>query len=335
MPRIYTSTREETIMKKILLIALVIALSLAIIAGCSNGEGETTYLKFPTASTTGAIYPIGAAISNLWNENIEGLNVSVEASNGGVQNLGLVAQGEAQIGVAVTNIMTEQKNGTGVFEGNQYDGIRVLTALYSNYNQIVVSEDSGIETLGDIKGKVFAPGAPGSTPEVESNIHLTAAGVNYPDDFNPQFVGFTESIDLIRNKQLDGAWIQAGIPTSAVSEIISTAGGRLISIDEDVIEQLTDEYPWYNRAIIPAGTYEGQEEDVVTTSIVITIFVDESLPEETAYQMTKVFWENVESLASTHNAIKGLQLEDGVENLAGLPLHDGSARYYREMGVLD
>ena len=323
-------------MKKILSIALVAALAAGILGGCGNGGNEdVTYLKFPTASTTGSIYPIGAAISNLWNENIEGLNVSVEASNGGVQNLGLVAQGEAQIGVAVTNIMTEQKNGTGVFEGKQYDGIRVLTALYSNYNQVVVGGDSGIENLSDIRGKVFAPGAPGSTPEVETNIHLTAAGLNYPDDFSPQFVGFTESIDLIRNKQLDGAWLQAGIPTSAVSEILSTANGRLVSIDEDVITQLTEEYPWYNRAVIPAGTYENQDYDVVTTSIVITIFVDESLPEETAYQMTKVFWENVESLATTHNAIKGLELEQAVQNLAGLPLHEGSERYYREMGIMD
>ncbi|WP_409227586.1 TAXI family TRAP transporter solute-binding subunit [Gudongella sp. SC589] len=323
-------------MKRIISIALVLVLVAGVLAGCGNGgDGEVTYLKFPTASTTGAIYPIGAAISNLWNENIEGLNVSVEASNGGVQNLGLVAQGEAQIGVAVTNIMTEQKNGTGVFEGQQYDGIRVLTALYSNYNQVVVGKDSGIETLRDIKGKVFAPGAPGSTPEVETNIHLTAAGLKYPDDFSPQFVGFTESIDLIRNKQLDGAWLQAGIPTSAVSEILSTAGGRLVSIDEDVIAQLTEEYPWYNRAIIPAGTYENQDYDVVTTSIVITIFVDESLPEETVYQMTKVFWENVESLGSTHNAIKGLELEQAVQNLAGLPLHEGSAKYYREMGIME
>jgi len=321
-------------LKKIVVVFLAIILTIGLLVGCNNTEKETVYLKFPTASTTGSIYPIGAAIANLWNENIEGLNVSVEASNGGVQNLNLVAEKEAQIGVAVTNIMTEQKNGTGVFEDMQYDGIRVLTALYSNYNQVVVSKDSGIETLRDIKGKNFAPGAPGSTPEVETNVHLSAAGLNYPDDFKPQFVGFTESIDLIRNKQLDGAWLQAGIPTSAITEITSTANGKLISIDEDVIEKLVAEYPWYNRAIIPAGTYEGQDEDIITTSLVITIFVDESLPEETVYQMAKVFWENIDSLQNTHNAIKGLKVETAVQNLADLPLHDGAARYYKEAGVL-
>lgn len=326
-------------MKKTIALILTLAMVMSLLVGCSGApskekEEENIYLKFPTASTSGAIYPIGAAISNLWSEKIDGLTVSAEASNGGVQNLGLVATGEAQIGVAVTSILTDQKNGTGVFEGKQYDGMRILTALYSNYNQVVVSEDSGIETLKDIKGKVFAPGAPGSTPEVETNIHLTAAGIKYPDDFSAQFVSFTEAIDLIRNKQLDGAWIQAGLPTSAVTEICATAGGRLISIDEDVIEQLTSEYPWYNRDIIPAGTYEGQTEDIVTTSIVITIFVDESVPEDTVYEMTKTLWENIESLRSTHNAIKNIKIEDAVENLADIPLHDGAAKYYKEMGVL-
>lgn len=324
-------------MKKSVALILTLAMVMSLLVGCSGSsskEEENIYLKFPTASTSGAIYPIGAAIANMWSEKIEGLSVSAEASNGGVQNLGLVATGEAQMGVAVTSIISDQKNGKSVFEGKQYDGMRILTALYSNYNQVVVSGDSNIEKLEDIKGKVFAPGAPGSTPEVETKIHLTAAGVNYPDDFNPQFVSFTEAIDLIRNKQLDGAWIQAGIPTSAVTEICATAGGKLISIDEDVIEQLTSEYPWYNKDIIPAGTYEGQTEDIVTTSIVITIFIDESVPEETVYEMTKVLWENIDSLSSTHNAIKDLKIEDAVKNLADIPLHDGAAKYYKEMGVL-
>ena len=137
-------------MRKTIILVLAVVLIAGLLIACNNSTEEVIYLKFPTASTTGSIYPIGAAIANLWNENIEGLNVSVEASNGGVQNLNLVAENEAQIGVAVTNIMTHQKNGTGVFEGKQYDGIRVLTALYSNYNQIVVSGDSGINSLRDI-----------------------------------------------------------------------------------------------------------------------------------------------------------------------------------------
>lgn len=328
-------------MKKHLVLLLSITLILGMVVGCSGdsstsdgGGSDVLYLSFPTASTSGSVYPIGAAIANLWNESIEGIDVSAEASNGGVQNLGLIASGDAQLGVAVTSIITDQKNGEGAFEGNQYDGIRILTALYSNYNHLVTVEGSGIESIRDLKGRNFAPGAPGSTPEVETNIHMTAAGMNYPDDIAPQFVGFTEAVDLIRNQQLDGAWIQAGLPTSAVTEICATANGKLVSIDEDVIDKLVEEYPWYNKAYIPAGTYDGQDEDIMTTSIVITIMIDESVPDDKVYEMAKVLWENVESLKSTHNALKDLKIENAVQNLAGIPIHDGAARYYEEQGVL-
>ena len=88
-----------------------------------------------------------------------------------------------------------------------------------------------------------------------------------------------------------------------------------------------------HRAIIPAGTYDNQDEDVVTISIVITLMVDESA-EDTVYEMTKVLWENVDTLKTTHNALKSLSVENAVKDLAGLPLHDGAKKYYEEVGVL-
>lgn len=118
--------------------------------------------------------------------------------------------------------MYESMNGTGVFEGNADPNLRVLAGLYYNPNQVVVSAESGIETLNDLKCKRFAPGSPGGTSEVETN-YLNCAGHDYPDDIDAQYVGFTEASDLLRNKQLDGAWIMAGVPTAAVTEITATA----------------------------------------------------------------------------------------------------------------
>lgn len=315
--------------------AVLAALLLALCAtGCGANGGDTVYLSFPTASTSGTIYAVSASLANLWNSQIDGVQVSVESSNGGVQNLNLMAAGEAQLGVAVTSIITEQKNGTGTFEGHAYDGTRILTALYMNYNQMVVRSDAGIDTVADVKGKRFAPGAPGSTTTLETELHFNAAGVHYPDDLEVSFVGFTEAVELIRNKQMDGAWIMAGIPTSAVSEICTTAGGRLVSMDEELVNAMTAAYPWYNRAVIPAGTYEGQTEDVVTTGVTICIFIDESVSDEVAYELARVMYENLDSITSVHNALKDLTAEGAVQNLAGLPLHDGAAKYYKEIGVL-
>ncbi|MCL2007683.1 MAG: TAXI family TRAP transporter solute-binding subunit [Treponema sp.] len=317
-------------------------LPMAFLPGCSRGSRaenrtertQTVFLNFPTANMGGAVFTIGAALANIWNENIDGLLVSAEASNGGIQNLGLMASGDAHVSVAVTSIITEQKQGIGVFSGRQYEGVRILSALYSNYNQIVVDASTGIRTLNDVAGRRFAPGAPGSTTEVETRLHMTAAGMSYPDDIRAQFVGFSEAVDLMRNRQLDGVWVQAGIPTAAVSEMYLTAGGTLISMDAELVRKMTTDYSWYNHAYIPAGTYEGQNEDIRTTSITITLIIDEKLSDDLVYEMTRVLWENIERLKTSHSALRDVTLEHSVQNLAGLPLHPGSERYYREMGLV-
>lgn len=319
--------------KRIAVMALTLIMILSTV-GCGAAGGDTVYLSFPTAATSGTVYAVSASLANLWNQHIDGVQVSAEASNGGVQNLNLIAAGEAQMGVAVTSIITDQRNGTGVFEGHAYDGMRILTALYMNYNQIVTTDSAGVDTITDFTSKRFAPGAAGSTTCVETELHFTAEGIAYPDDFNAQFVGFTEAVDLIRNKQLDGAWVMAGIPTSAVTEICATAGGKLVSMDEALVQKMCADYPWYNRAVIPAGTYEGQTEDVVTTGVTITICIDESVSDEVAYNLVKVMYENLDSITGVHSALKDLTVENAVANLAGLPIHSGAAKYYEEVGVL-
>ncbi|WP_409969538.1 TAXI family TRAP transporter solute-binding subunit [Bengtsoniella intestinalis] len=321
-------------MKKLALILASVML-MASLTACSSGESETVSINFPTASTTGTVYPMGSAIANLWNTEIETVKASAQASNGGVDNLNLIADGDAQMGVAITSILYESYTGTGTFEGRANEDLRVLAGLYYNPNQIVVAENSGIESLSDLVGKNFAPGASGSTGEVETNIHLTQMGLNYPDDIKAQYVGFTEAVDLIRNQQLDGAWIMAGLPTAAVTEVTATAGGKVIGIEADLIASLQESYPWYAAYTIPAGTYEGQDEDVLTTAVKLTICTDASVDDDAVYEMTKVFWENIEDLAVTTPALAGLKVEDAVTDLAGVPLHDGAIRYYQEIGVMD
>ena len=320
-------------MKRALTLVLAFVLVLSLF-GC-GGAAQTVHLSFPTAGTSGTVYAVCSSLANLWNEKCEGVQVSAEASNGGVQNLNLIANGDSQMGVAVTSILTEQKNGTGSFEGHAYDGMRILTALYMNYNQVVVTEASGVNSLADLKGKNFAPGASGSTNTVETEVHFKASGLTFPDDIQASFVGFSEAVDLMRNKQMDGAWIMSGIPTSAVSELCSTADAKVLSLDEALIEKLCAEYPWYARAVIPAGTYDGQDEEVVTTGVTITICIDKSVPDDVVYQLAKVMYENIDSIKNVHNALRDLTVESAVENLAGIEIHPGAAKYYKEVGVLD
>lgn len=323
--------------KKLFIITMVIMM---FSTGCGGnirevGGGETITINIPTAATTGALYPLGSSIANLWTNELDYVKASAQASNGGIDNLNLLHSGEAQVSMAVTSIMYESFNGEGTFEGRPNDKLRVISGLYYNPNQVVVSKESGINSLKDIEGKNFAAGAPGSTTEVETKLHLQEAGINYPEGLKAQFVGFTEAIDLMRNKQLDGAWIMAGLPTAAVTEITTTAGGKLISIEDDVIIKLQEKYPWYGKFTISAGTYSGQDEDITTTAIKMAIFTTADLSEDVVYDLTKTFWENIDTLKETNNALKDMKVEDAVEDLAGLPLHDGAIKYYKEIGILE
>lgn len=321
---------------------LIIAL---MVSGCGDllddddanakNDGTDGRLKFPTGSTTGTIYPLGSAMAELWGGELNDVQVDVQASNGGVDNLNLLKDGEGQISFATTGIVSEAYNGERSFEDRQYDDVRILGGIYLNPNQLVVKKDAGIESVADLKGKKFAPGSVGSTPEVESSIILPEYGVDYPDDIDENFVGFTEAIDLMQNNQLDGALIQAGLPTSAVSEMISTADAELMDIDGDVRESLKEEYPWYTDMTIPGGTYEGQDEDVETLAIKMVIITDASVDDDVIYDLTKSLWENVEELESAHSIAKQMDIDEATTDLADIPIHDGAKRYYEEEDLLD
>ncbi len=298
-------------------------------------SGKPSTLHFPTASTIGTIYPLGSAMANLWGKEIDGLKVNAQASNGGVDNLNLMKEGEAHISFATTGIIWEAYNGERGFKDREYKDVRIVAGLYYNPNQFVVHKDAGIASVADLKGKRFAPGSVGSTPEVESSIILPAYGIDYPDDIKENFVGFTEAIDLMRNKQIDGALIQAGLPTAAVTEMISTADGKLIGIDPDVRKALMEEYPWYSEVTIPGDTYKGQAEDVDTLAIKMMLIADASVDDDTIYEMTKTFWENLDELESSHAIVEQMDIENAVTELADIPLHDGAKQYYEEEGVLE
>ncbi len=301
---------------------------------CPGLAAEKTNISIPTAATTGALYPLGAGIAQVWNSKLGNVNARVQASNGGLQNLNLLQSKDAQVSFAVSSIAYEAANGKKGFKDRPYKDLRVLAGLYYNPNQVVARKDSKVESLKDFKGKRFATGAVGGTTEGESRAHFTAAGLNYPNDLKLERVGFNESIDLMRNKQLDGSWIMAGLPTGAVTEMCATADGKVVPISEEVIASLKKDSPWYSAFVIPAGTYPGQDKDVKTTAVKMLLLTDASLPEQLVYDLTKTFWENLDEVRKAHAVMKNVTPEMAVKDLSGLPLHPGAAKYYKEAGLL-
>ena len=326
-------------MKKILALTAILILSLLCVfaggskeAPASDGHAQVI-IKFPTAGASGALYSVGAAITNMWNMNIPFVRASSQASTGGLDNLNQIADGESQVSIAISSNCWQSYNGTDSFEGRANQKLRVIAGLYLNPNQVVVTEKSGIKKLAEVKGKRFAVAASGSSVEGECRNHFTASGLSYPDDIRAEYISFTDSAELLANGQIDGAWIMSGIPAPAVSQTLSS-GCRLLSIDEKTIEALKADYPWYVTYMIPAGSYPNQKEDVTTTAIKMVLFCSSDLDEETVYMLTKTLWENIAELGESQSSLRGLTPQEAVRDIAGLPLHDGARRYYREIGIL-
>lgn len=315
-------------MKKV----LAAALCAATVMGASGALAAD--INFVTAGTSSTFYPISATVCQLWNDSIEGMRATATPSGGGIDNLNQALDGEAQMGIANANLVYQAREGIDSFEGYANDNLRIFAGLYYNPNQVVVTRESGIDSLEDLIGKHISVGAAGSTTVDEASVHLSLMGKTL-DDLKAEYMGTSESADAMSNKQLDGVWVMAGTPNAAVTQIMTTTDAKILPIPAETVEALKVNYPWYARYTIPAGTYAGQEEDVPTSAVKLTLFITADMDEETVYQMTKTFWENWDMLTDTHAVLKKANLESACTDLAGVPIHEGAARYYREVGVLE
>ena len=314
-------------MKKIL--ASLLCLSLLLSASCAMAAD----INFVTAGTASTFYPISATVCQLWNDNIEGMRAVATPSGGGIDNLNQAYDGEAQIGIANANLVYQAQEGIASFEGYANDKLRIFAGLYINPNQVVVTKASGIEGLADLIGKKISIGAAGSTTVDEAAVHLGSVGKTL-DDIKAEYMDTSAAADAISNKLLDGVWIMAGTPNSAVTQIMTTTDSKIMPITAEQVEALKADYPWYAACEIPAGTYAGQDEAVPTSGVKLTLFVTADVDEETVYQMTKVFWENWDTLTETHAALRKADPKQACNDVAGVAIHEGAARYYREIGIL-
>lgn len=314
-------------MKKIL--ASLLCLSLLLSASCAMAAD----INFVTAGTASTFYPISATVCQLWNDNIEGMRAVATPSGGGIDNLNQAYDGEAQIGIANANLVYQAQEGIASFEGYANDKLRIFAGLYINPNQVVVTKASGIEGLEDLIGKKISIGAAGSTTVDEASVHLGAIGKTL-DDIKAEYMDTSAAADAISNKLLDGVWIMAGTPNSAITQIMTTTDSKIMPITAEQVEALKAEYPWYAACEIPAGTYAGQDEAVPTSGVKLTLFVTADVDEETVYQMTKVFWENWDTLTETHAALRKADPKQACNDVAGVAIHEGAARYYREIGIM-
>ena len=316
---------------KVMFLSMLLVLGLFVV-GCGSNQGaksETKFLSIATGGTSGTYYPIGGAIAKIINEDVDNANASAQSTGASVTNTRLIAKKEVELAILQNDIASYAVNGKNQFADNPVKNMKGIATLYPEVIQIVVREDAGIKSIQDLKGKKVAVGAPGSGVEANAKQILNFFGLTY-DDVEEDYLSFGEAASRLKDRQIDAAFLTAGVPTAAVMDVAATQDINLLSFSKDEISKLNAEYPFLTGVKVPAGTYNGLDNDVTTIALKATLVVEASLSEDLVYNITKAIFENRDELIEAHDRAKDIKVENAQEGMT-VELHPGAAKYFDEV----
>ena len=315
---------------------LVNLLFVAILAaGCNaGGTPGSNFISIATGGTGGVYYPYGGGLAKILNDNLPGVRASAEVTAASVDNLKLIRDGKADIAFALADTVADAANGRGAFEGSPAP-VASLAVLYSNYTHLVTLDSSGITSVQGLRGKTVSTGSPGSGTEVIAFRSLRAAGLNPDTDITRQGLGASESAGALKDGKVDAFFWSGGLPTAAVQDLAHSQGIALRMIATgDLVPVLQREHgpSLYFPLEVPAGAYPGIKEAVSVVGVANVLVVNRSMPEQLAYDITRVMFEKQPELAGIHPEARKLSLETATKG-SPVDFHPGAQRYYREKGL--
>ncbi len=308
---------------------LAVALTLAFTQPQTAKADE--FLNVLTGGTSGVYYPMGVALAKVFSDKIPGTRPSVQATKGSVENLVLLNAGKGEIAFTLGDSLAFARDGNeeAGFK-TKLDKLRGIAAIYPNYIQVVATKESGIKTLADLKGKRLSVGAPKSGTELNTRAILTAAGLSYKDLGKVEYLPFGESVELMKNRQLDATLQSAGLGVAAIRDLASSVEIVVVEIPASVVDKIGAPYV---KAIVPANTYTGQTTDVAGAAVVNYLVTRSDLPNDLVYGMTKSIFDNLPDLAASHSAGKDIRLDKALEGMP-VPLHPGAEKFFKEKGMV-
>ncbi len=308
------------------------ALCLFAVVGCNSGEGGREFISVGTAPIGGVFYTVGSAVCDVINEaqGDLGWRVSAESTGGSMENIRLLSQGKLQFAMSNSSITYFAVRGEEGWE--ETHATQSVMTLFPNVAQFVVPAASEIQSIADLKGKRVYLGPEGAGFEYFVRPILEAHGLTL-DEIDARYGSQQSAVDLLGDGAVDAAMIGGGIPSPALSQIAQANPVRLVPFDEEAQAKLIADYPFFEAATIPGGTYDGLDEDFAGLNVGSAHLVtDASVDEEMVYQFTKLVWENRAKIAERHRAARAIT-EKNVVRKSGVPFHPGAIRFYEEAGL--
>lgn len=333
-------------MKKFSAIFFMIVLMISLVACSGEDKKETgdtsggdskdpVSLVFGTGGSSGVYYPIGGALKPVFEESDLVSSVTVEATGASVQNLQNIQDGLNHVVIVMSDVVYDAVNGVGSFEGNKV-GAKSLAGLYPNVVQVVATEDSGITSIEDLKGKRIGVGKVGSGVEQSASKVLESVGLTYEDMAHVDHTGYADSVSAMKNGNLDAAFFTSGVPNSNITDLQQSMDITIVPIEGDVASTLLEKYPFYESYTIPAGNSAKYDldEEVQTVGIKNAFVVSGDLDEDVVYEMTKRLYDYLGTDEVSVGALKEFNRDDMGKNLIA-ELHPGAKKFYEEKGLLE
>lgn len=275
---------------------------------------------------------MGGGLAEIINAQVEGYSATAEVTGASVENMGLIATGDADLAIGLADTVAQAYSGTGRFEGQQLPMVRGLASLYANMVQIVTLDGSGISSLEDLRGKRVSIGAPGSGTEVNAAAILEANGITY-DDIEEQRLNFNETADALANGDIDAGFWSVGAPTSSILNLSTTNNIVILELTNAQLEAARAADPTFAVTTLAGGTYTGVDSDISVLGIPNVLVVSEEMSDDLAYAITRAMFENIADLQAVHPAANETTVEFTIA-ATPVPLHPGAIRYYEEIGTM-
>ena len=335
-------------MKKVLSLILALAMVFALVAcgekqpasdGDASSDGDKSargnvIMTFGTADTGGSMYPAGAAVSQVWTNNVQGVKCNTQTSTGSFQNCQDVSTGEVDVAVATSDVVLNAYNGTGKFADiGKLDNLRVIGAVYTSVLSGVALKSSGLTYIHDLLGKRVAVGPAASATE---NATLAAFGVMGIDSSNTSLenLGLGDGADSVGDGILDAAFGFAGLPIGGQLNLAATKEIQVLDMTQEEIDKVLAGNAAYIQTTIPAGTYTGQTETTNTFGVKCLIIVTADMDADLVYDLCKAMNEHTEEMAAGNALLKDMTDPSFLCTQMPIPLHDGAQKYYSEQGLI-
>ena len=334
-------------MKKLLAVLLAVLMLFTLAACGGNGDDTNTTngdandapeskvitnIVTGTGGNQGTYYAFTTAVGQIL--STDDYKFVVQSTGGSQANIEMIEDGEAQFAIVQNDVMNYAYEGTNGFS-YPVTCFSAIGCVYAEVCQVIATKSSGIKTIADLKGKNVAVGDAGSGVYYNATQILAAAGLDIDKDINKTAASFGDAATLLKDGAIDAAFITAGTPTPAVSDLATSTDIVAVDLGEDVIAKLMADYPFYAKHEYTSDDYAFVgDEPSTTVAIMATFIVTNDMSEEQAYEITKNLWESQEDIAVAHAKGKEMSKDTAAAAIGNVPLHPGAEKYYREIGVI-